>query len=98
MALLETLMGVDNGVMGMLLVADESVRAADFGVYLEPQETMSVVPRGRVGGLFTALAVAVCHMDKVKVLPDTAVHDVRSARPMFDYDPDLALTLDMVIA
>lgn len=89
---------VDNEVMSTLMVSDESVRTGEFGVFLEPERTVSVVPRGRVGGLFTALAKAVCRLDTAEVLPDIAIHDVRTRRPMFDYDPDLALTLDMVVA
>lgn len=88
----------DDEYMGTLTITEESVRAAEFGAYLEPEQNMSVVPRGRVGGLFGALVTSVCRLDVVRSLPDTAVNDVRSARPMFDYDPGLALTLDINVA
>lgn len=88
----------DTHVMGSLLLTEESVRATDFGVYLEPERIVNVVPRGRVGGLFGALATAVRRPSDPRVLPDTKICDIRSRRPMFDYDPDLALALDARIA
>lgn len=81
----------------MVATAEENVRTADFGVYLEPERNMSDVPRGRSDGLFGALVASMRRLDVVKTLPDTAICDVRSVRSMFDYDPSQALTLDATV-
>lgn len=91
-------MAADNQYMGTSALNERTVRAADFGVYLEPERNVNEVPRGRVGGLFGALVTSVCRLDVVRSLPEIAVNDVRSTRPMFDYDPALALTLDVNVA
>lgn len=88
-------MRVDNGYMRMMLPTEESVNADEFGAYMESEQNVCVVPRGRVGGLFGALAGAICRIDDVRALPATAVHELRSCPPMFDYDPTLAVLLDV---
>lgn len=82
--------------MRMMTVSHEE-ESDKFGYYFEPEREVTTVPRGRSTGLLGALALAIVPDGKGATLPLTDLDGLNDHETMFDYDPDLAVDLDVAL-
>lgn len=97
MALWEPAQTSDDPYMRMLSINQEHSSADQFGVFFAPEGHVTSVPRGRSGGLFGALADAICGIDAMRALPVISLDEVGRVACMFDYDPSEAIDLDAAL-
>ncbi|HTN99683.1 MAG TPA: hypothetical protein VL068_03310 [Microthrixaceae bacterium] len=75
----------------------EDVESDQFGYYFAPEREVTTIPRGRSTGLLGALAMAIAPQAAVHTLPLTDLDELRDSETMFDYDPELAVDLDVAL-
>ncbi len=83
--------------MRMLTVNAEDCDSEKFGYYFAPEREITTVPRGRSTGLLVALATAIAPRETPRLLPLTDLAEFQDRETMFDYDPDLAIDLDIAL-
>lgn len=83
--------------MRMMTVSAEGIESDKFGYYFAPERQITTVPRGRSTGLLGALALAISPDGLLHPLPLTDLDGLNDRETMFDYDPDLAVDLDVAL-